>query len=568
MYGAPALPPDFVSLPYANPDAPKGGAITLGNTGGFDSLNPFVRKGTVPWQLRFFTHESLMGRSQDEPFTLYGLLAESIEVPEARDWVRFTLREGARFSDGSPVTVEDVIWSFQTLGTEGHPRYHTLWSQIDRIEATGPRAVTIHFNTDNRELALIAGLRPILQKAQWEGRDFPNAPLGVIPIGTGPYMVSDFEAGRFVALTRNPDYWGKDLPLKRGHDNFDVIKIDFYGDGNVLLEGFKAGQIDAVREFNAQRWASQYDFPRAQNGAVVQTEIAHQKPSGMTGFAMNTRRPPFDDIRVRQALLHAFNFEYINDTLTGGAQPRITSYFSNSVLAYQPGPAPAEVAALLDGFDVRPEVLSGPDLPVGDGTVRNRRNLRTAARLLGEAGWQAGDDGTLRKDGTALAFDILLPKGDTQSQAIADIYIGALSRLGIAARVESVDDAQYLARTGAFDFDMTYYRRAASLSPGSEQRFYWGSDAATQAGARNLPGAADPAIDAMIDVMLSTTDAAEFNAAARALDRLITAGVYVIPFWQFTAGRIAHVAQMRHPEVIPIYGDGPSWMPGLWWWED
>ncbi|MEL7098643.1 MAG: extracellular solute-binding protein [Pseudomonadota bacterium] len=568
MYGEPALPPDFVSLPYANPNAPKGGSITLGNTGGFDSLNPFIRKGSVPWQLRFFTHESLMGRSQDEPFTLYGLLAESIEVPPGREWVRFTLRSEARFSDGAPVTVEDVIWSFETLGTQGHSRYLGLWSQIDRIEASGPRSVTIHFNTQNRELALIAGLRPILQKAQWAGKDFAAGRIEDIPIGTGPYTVTSYEAGRFVQLTRNPDYWAADLPLKRGHANFDGIRIDFYGSASVLLEGFKAGQIDAVREFNAERWATQYDFPRVAEGKVVKSEIPHQKPSGMTGFVMNTRKPPFDDIAVRRALLHAFNFEYINDTLTGGAQPRITSYFSNSVLAFKPGPAPAEVAALLDGFTLQPDTLSGPELPVSDGTQRNRRNLRTAARLLAEAGWKAGDDGLLRKDGQPFAFDILLRTGDTQSQAIADIYTGALQRLGITVRVQTVDDAQFLARTGSFDFDMTYYRRAASLSPGSEQRFYWGSEAAAQEGSRNLSGAADPAIDAMINAMLTSTDPNAFNAAARALDRLIVAGVYVIPFWQFTAGRIAHVSQMKRPEATPIYGDGPTWMPGLWWWED
>ncbi|MEO0391172.1 MAG: extracellular solute-binding protein [Pseudomonadota bacterium] len=569
MYGDPALPPDFVSLPYVNPNAPKGGRITLGNTGGFDSLNPFVRKGTVPWQLRFFTHQSLMGRSQDEPFSLYGLLAESIETAPDRSWVEFTLRPEGRFSDGSPVTVQDVIWSFETLGTQGHPRYLSLWNQITGIEATGPRTVRITFQPGNRELALIAGLRPILSKAQWEGRDFANAPLDAIPMGTGPYTVTDYEAGRQVTLTRVSDWWAADLPLMRGMHNFDEIRIDFYGDGNVLFEAFKAGDIDAVREFNAQDWDSQYAFARVQQGEVIKSLVPHEKPSGMTGFAMNTRRQLFADIRVRQALLQAFNFEYVNDTLTGGAQPRITSYFSGSGLAFAPGPAQGAVAEYLAAFPNTQVAAAGPTLPVSDGTERNRRNVRAALRLLADAGWQADASGVMRNaDGAALAFDILLPKGDTETQAIADIYIGALRRLGIDATVETVDDAQYLARTAAFDFDMTWYRRAASLSPGSEQRFYWGSDAATQPGSRNLPGIADPAIDAMITAMLNASGTADFTAAARALDRLIMAGSYFIPFWSYTEGRIAHVRQMQRPDKVPLYGDSPTYMPGLWWWQD
>lgn len=568
MYGEPALPQDFVSLPYVNPDAPKGGRIVLGNTGAFDSLNPYVRKGSVPWQLRFFTHEALMGRSQDEPFTLYGLLAESVAVSEDRTRVAFTLRPEARFSDGSPVTVEDVIWSYETLGTEGHLRYAGLWKQITEIKATGPRTVEIRFEPGNRELALIAGMRPILKKAQWEGVDFASAPLDAVPIGSGAYVVSDYEAGRFVTLTRDPDYWGANVPVARGMHNFDEIRIDFYGDGTVLQEGFKVGDVSAVREFNAERWATQYDFPRAQAGAVIKSEIQHQKPSGMTGFAMNTRRAPFDDPRVRDAMIHAFNFEYINDTLTGGAQPRITSYFSNSVLAMKPGPADAAVTALLAPFDLPQNTLEGYTLPTSDGTQRNRANLRIATDLLRQAGMTLDQDQLILPDGSPFAFNILLSSGDRESIAIADIYTGALARLGIKASVETVDNAQLNERITGFDFDMTYFRRAVSLSPGNEQRFYWGAASAEAEGSRNLPGIQDPAVDAMIDAMLSAEGAAEFNAATRALDRVLTAGRYVIPFWQFTAGRIAHVTEMKRPEIVPIYGDGPSYMPHVWWWED
>lgn len=567
MYGTPALPQDFVSLPYANPDAPKGGAIVLGNTGGFDSLNPFVRKGTAPWQLAFFTHETLMGRSWDEPFALYGLLAESIDVAEDRSWVEFTLRPEARFADGTPVTPEDVIFSYDLLGSEGHPRYHGLRAQIEALEQTGPRSVRMTFNTENRELALLAGMRPILSKAQWDGRDFANAPLADIPMGSGPYTVTDYQAGRQVTLTRNADYWGKDVPIRQGTHNIDQIKLDFYGDANVLFEGFKAGEISAIREFNAETWATQYDFPAVQRGAVVKSTFEHQKPSGMTGFVMNTRRAPFDDIRVREALIAAFNFEYINETLTGGAQPRITSYFSNSPLAMEPGPANAEVAEMLAPFkDILPEgTIQGYALPVSDGSARNRAGIRAAMQALEDAGFTA-QDGTMRNNaGKPLSFAILLSKGSTENMAIAELYIQALKRLGIEATVDAVDDAQFVARNNEFDFDMAIFRRALSLSPGNEQRYYWGSEAADQPGSRNLMGVKSPAIDALIDRMVGAKSTQEFTTATRALDRVLTAGRYVIPFWQFTQDRIAHIAALKYPDHVPLYGDGPNYMPEVWW---
>ncbi len=567
MYGSPALPQDFVSLPYANPDAPKGGAIVLGNTGGFDSLNPFVRKGTSPWQLPFFTHETLMGRSWDEPFSLYGLLAESIEVAEDRSWVEFTLRPEARFADGTPVTPEDVIFSYDLLGAEGHPRYHGLRAQIESMTQTGPRRVRMAFNTENRELALLAGMRPILSKAQWEGRDFANAPLADIPLGSGPYTVTDYQAGRQVTLTRNPDYWGKDVPFRRGTHNIDQIKLDFYGDANVLFEAFKAGEISAIREFNAETWTTQYDFPAVQRGDVVKSTFSHNKPSGMTGFVMNTRRPPFDDIGVRDAMIEAFNFEFINETLTGGAQPRITSYFSNSPLAMADGPATGRVAELLAPFkDSLPAgALEGYALPVSDGSARNRSGIRAAMQALEAAGFSA-QDGTMRDSaGTPLAFSILMSKGSTENMAIAELYIQALKRLGIDVTVDAVDDAQFVARSADFDFDMAVFRRALSLSPGNEQRYYWGSEAADQPGSRNMMGAKSQAIDAMIDTMVSATSTQDFTAATQALDRALTAGRYVVPFWQFTQDRIAHIAEMKYPDHVPLYGDGPNYMPEVWW---
>ena len=573
MYGTPALPPDFVSLPYANPEAPKGGRVITGNVGGFDSLNPFTVRGTPPWQLRHLAYESLMGRSWDEPFTLYGLLAESVETSPERDWVEFTLREEARFSDGSPVTVEDVIWSYETLGTEGHGRYRGFWRNVERIEATGPRTVRLTFAVEDRELALIAGLRPILKKAQWEGKDFANARLNDIPVGTAPYVVESFETERNVVLRRNPDYWGRDLPLRQGVANFDEIRIEIYGSDTVMKEAFKGGALSYVREFNADRWETQYDFPAVQRGDIVLSEIPHGRPSGMTGFVINTRRAPLDDWRVREALLLAFNFEFINDTLTGGRQPRITSYFSGSELSMQPGPASGRVQALLEPFsaELPPGALEGYDMPRSDGTQRNRANLLAAADLLAEAGWRVQDGVLKNAEGEALRLNVLLRQDALIAQAntMIDIYESALARLGIALDVDQTDIAQFTEREAAFDFDITFMRRSLSLSPGNEQRLYWGSETAEQPGSRNLMGMQSAAVDAMIDAMLTAEDREDFVAATRALDRVLTAGRYVIPIHSFAEGRVAHVKQLRYPsDALPLYGDGIHFLPEVWWWEE
>ena len=568
MYGDPALPPDFVSLPYANPEAPKGGKIVFGNTGGFDSLNPFVSKGTSPWQMRFWSYESLMGRSWDEPFTLYGLLAESIETPPDRSWVEFTLRPEARFSDGSPVTVEDVIWSYEILGEEGHLRYQGFADQVESMEQTGPRSLRITFNREDRELALIAGMRPILKKAQWEGKDFANAPLSEIPIGTGPYVVSDYQAGRQVRLERNPDYWGKDVPFRRGTMNFDKMDIEFFGDGAVLFEAFKAGTLTVEREYNAEKWNSQYDFPAIQRGDVIKTEIRHGRPTGMTGFVMNTRRPPLDDWRVREALLLAFNFEFINDTMTGGEQARIHSYFDNSELGMRSGPAERRVRAILMPYadSLLPGALEGYDMPVSDGTARNRSNLRKAAALLQEAGWGVENGRRVNTDGQPLHFTVLLRQGDTQNSSIMDLYVRALERLGISVRVDLVDNAQYTARESEQDFDITSFRRDLSLSPGNEQRLYWGSGTADRPGTRNLMGVESPALDAAIDAMLVSETREDFISAARALDRILTSGRYVIPLWQYDVDRIAHAKELKFPDYTPVYGDRPGFLPEVWWY--
>lgn len=570
MYGDPALPPDFVALPYVNPEAPKGGRITFGEAGGFDSMNPWIVKGRAPAGLTAMTVETLMGRSIDEPFTLYGLLAESVETDSARSYVQFTLREGARFSDGSPVTVDDVLWSVEVLGTQGAPRYAAAWKAVAKAEAVGDRSVRFTFSEANRELPLLLGLRPILKKAQWEGRDFAASSLEV-PIGSGPYRVAAFEAGRFITYEKRDDWWGADLPFNRGQHNFAEVRFDYFGDSSVVFEAFKGGAISSYRETNPARWASSYRFPAAASGDVVLTTVPHGRPSGIEGLVMNTRRPIFADWRVREAMIQAFNFELANQVLTGGVQPRIASYFSNSEMGMAVGePATGAERALLEPFaeSLPPGTLDGYALPVSDGSEANRKGIRAATRLLAEAGW-AVQDGVLKDArGAAFTFDILLQNGQDEAIGYATIFVESLKRLGITARIATVDSAQYVERTNAYDFDMTHYIRALSLSPGTEQRLYWGRAGVDTPGTRNWMGMDSPAAEAAMDAMLAATGRDDFVAAVRALDRVLTAGRYVIPVWYSDVSRLAHRRELKFPERLPMYGDWPGWQPDVWWYQE
>ena len=564
MYGEPALPHDFVSLPYANPDAPKGGTIVFGETGSFNSLNPYILKGTAPAAIQSFVFETLMARNWDEPFGLYGLLAESIETGPDREWVEFALRPEAKFSDGSPVTVEDVIWSMQTLSEKGLPRYRNAWSKVVKIEQTGPRSVRFTFDGADSELPLIIGLRPILKKADWEGIDFAASSLRV-PVGSGPYTIGAFEPGRFISFQRDPDYWGRDLPVTRGLYNFDTIRTEYFVDAGVLFQAFTAGELSVYREASAANWQSQYGFPAVKSGAVVKAEIPHGRPSGMEGFVFNTRRPAFKDWRVRDALLHAFNFEFANRTLNGGVLPRRASYFANSALAMGDGPAEGRVRALLEPFaaELTPDALDAYALPASDGSERNRANMRVAAKELADAGWVV-KDGVLRDAaGKPFAFEILL--GSSQNEAVSTIFSDALRQLGIEARVKIVDQAQYNQRKNDYDYDMIVNPWSMSLSPGNEQTLYWGKAGVTQPGTRNYMGVDNPAIEAMIADMLATRDPAEFTAAVQALDRVLTTGRYVIPFWFNDKSFIAYKADLKYPERLPVYGDWIGWLPEVWW---
>ena len=569
MYGAPALPPDFVHLPHANPDAPKGGRIVFAEIGSFDSLNPFIRRGSAPWGVNLLTVESLMGRNYDEPFALYGVLAESIEVSDSRDRVTFTLRPEARFSDGSPVTVEDVMWSFRTMGEEGHARYRNAWTRVASMEQTGPRAITFTFTEADREMPLILGLRPVIQRAQFEGggRPFDESSLDPV-IGSGPYVVDRVEAGRAITFRRNPDHWARDLPFYRGQHNFDEVRYEYYADASVAFEAFKAGAISVWRETNAARWQDSYDFPAATQGRIRRVEIPHGRPSGMNGFVFNTRRAPFDDWRLREALILLFDFERINAVVNAGLEPRIQSYFGNSPLGMEPGPATGRVAELLAPFaaTLLPGALDGYALPRYDAPADTRRNLRAALRLLSEAGWEPGADGRLRNaDGQPFTFEILLRQGSAELLAVATTWSESLASAGIEARITTVDPAQYVERTNAYDFDVTHFLRFMSLSPGNEQRLYWGRAGVSEPGSRNWAGVDDPAVEAMIATLLETDDPETFTAAARALDRVLMAGRYAVPLWYGARARLALAEELHFPERLPLYGDWTGFMPEVWW---
>lgn len=564
MYEEPALPQDFVSLPYANPDAPQGGEIVFGEPGGFDSLNPFILKGRAPWGVGTHVFETLLGRNWDEPFGLYGLLAESVETGPARDWVTFTLREAARFSDGSPVTVEDVIWSMETLSEKGLPKYSTAWEKVERVEQTGPRSLRIDFNAPDRELPLIIGLRPILKAADWEGTDFAQSSLRV-PIGSGPYIVGGFEPNRSIDFDRDPDYWGRDLAFNRGLHNFDRIRYEYFVDAGVLFQAFTGGELSVYRELNPARWVGSYDFAAATSGEIVKAEIPHGRPSGVEGFIFNTRRAVFADWRVRDALLHAFNFEFANRTLNDGIYPRAASFFSNSALAMGEGPAEGRVRALLEPHAeaLLPDAFDTYTLPASDGSERNRANMRKATAQLEAAGWKVEDGQRRNADGAPLSFEILLTSG--KGEAVSNIFADALRQLGIGIEVTTVDQAQYVARRSVYDYDMILDAWNLSLSPGNEQTLYWGAGGVSQAGTRNYMGVDSPAVEAMIAAMLETEDREEYVAAVRALDRVLTTGRYVIPLWYSDVSRLAHKATLRHPETLPIYGDWIGWLPEVWW---
>lgn len=556
MHGNLKYPPGFAHFAYVNPQAPKGGEARQATVGTFDSFNAFIIKGN-PAAGVGQVYDTLLATAADEPFSEYGLLAESVEVPADRAWVAFTLRATARWHDGKPVTVEDVIWSFNTLRAKGQPFFRAYYAGVVAVERTAARTVKFTFAPgDNRELPLILGQFPIFPQHYWQSREFDKTSLEP-PLGSGPYKIDTFEAGRFVSYRRVADYWGKDLPVNRGRFNFDVIRIDYYRDSTVALEAFKAGEYDIRPEESAKSWATAYDFPAVAAGAVQKREFPHSRPAGMQAFAFNTRRPIFRDRRVRQALGYLFDFEWSNRTLFYGQYTRLRSYFDNSELAANGVPGADEIA-VLKPFEGRvpPEVLTQAyQPPATDGSGNLRENMRSAVELLRSAGWVV--DAKTRKlthaeSGRVLAFEILL--NTPQFERIALPFAKNLERLGVDAAVRTVDTAQYQRRIDEFDFDMVVANWPQSLSPGNEQRDFWTTAFADKPGSRNLIGIKDPVIDALVEQAIAAPDREALVSRVHALDRVLQWGFWVIPQWYLPFDRIAYWDRFGRPSVVPAQG--------------
>jgi peptide/nickel transport system substrate-binding protein len=563
MHGAPNLPADFTHMPYANPDAPKGGRLVQGLLGTFDSLNPLIVKGLAVQQIRGFVIESLMTRGNDEAFTLYGLLAKSVETDDARSYVTFHLDPRARFSDGKPVTAEDVLFSWTLLRDKGRPNHRQYYSKVTKAEALDPLTVRFDLGAANdRELPLILGLMPILPRHGVNAATFEETSMSP-PIGSGPYRVSAVKPGASVTLTRNPDYWGRDLPANRGLWNFDEIRLDFYREANGQFEAFKRGLYDFRVENEPLRWHDGYDFPAARNGEVIRDVIKPGVPQPAEFLVFNTRRAMFADLRVRRALTLLFDFEWINRSYFFGLYGRTASYFAGSELSAYGRAADERERELLKPFasQIPADILEGAfRLPVSDGSGRDRTTLRSALGLFSEAGYDL--DGTIlrqRSTKTPLTFEILVTTRDQERIALA--YIRDLKRAGIEASVRAVDAVQFDQRRLSFDFDMIPSRWDQSLSPGNEQSFYWGSEAADIQGTRNYMGVKSPAIDALIAAMLEARERSAFVSAVRALDRTLMAGFYAIPVFNVQEQWIARWNLIQRPSTTGLTG----YLPETWW---
>lgn len=578
MHGAPALPEGFTAARYVNPDAPKGGRLVEGVLGSFDSLNPFIVKGLVAQGIRSpfvvnsniingYVVESLMARGYDEPFTLYGLLARTVETDDARSYVTFRLDPAARFSDGTPVTARDVLFSWQLLRDHGRPNQRLYYGKVAHAEIMDER--TIRFDlagSNDRELPLILGLMSVLPEHAIKPETFEDTALAPL-IGSGPYVVGKVEAGKSVTLVRNPDYWGRALPINRGLWNFDEIRFDYYRDANAYHEAFKRGLFDVRTETDPGRWQTAYDFPALREGRVAKESFSSGLPKTSSFYVFNTRRPIFADVRVREAISLLFDFEWINHNLFFELYQRSGSYFEGSELSARGKSASAAERALLAPFAgaVRPDVIEGTWAPpVTDGTGRDRGTLRRALDLLTAAGYELrGGELVGAKSGTPFSFEIMVAiRNDTQDeQRLALMFASNLKRAGITARVRLVDAVQFETRRIAFDFDMIQNRWDESLSPGNEQAFYWSSAAADQNGSRNYMGVKSAAIDAMIAALIKARSRDEVVTAVRTLDRLLISGSFAVPLFHHGDEWVAYWKRIRHPAVTSESG----FLLETWW---
>ncbi len=570
LHGTPKYGPDFTHLDYVNPDAPKGGTLKLGTVGSFDSLNPLIVKGTPAAGMNFirsgFVYQSLMQNSWDEPFTLYGILAESIEVGPERDWVAFTLRPEAKWSDGKPVTAQDVVWTFNTILEKGQPFFKAYYGDVESVVAESERRVKFTFRVKgNAELPLIVAEMVVLPKHFWDGKEFDKSSLEP-PLGSGPYKVGKVDSGRSIEYVRDPNWWGKDLPFFKGFYNFDTIRYDYYRDSNVALEAFLSGEFDVQLENTAKLWETAYDVPAVADGRLIKEEIENSRPAGMQGFVYNIRRDLFKDVAVREALNYAFDFEWSNKQFAFGDYVRTDSYYENSELASSGLPEGEELALLERLKAAHPNAIPEEVFtdvyknPVTDGSGSNRESLRIATKILDEAGWVLGADGVRAKNGVRLEFEIL--DANPQFERWVLPFVKNLQRIGVKANFRVVDSAQYQNRMNAFDFDMTVGAFGQSDSPGNEQRDFWGSEKAAMEGSRNYIGIQNPAIDQIIEELIQADSRESLVTHVRALDRILLQGHYVIPMWHYNKWRIARWAKIQRPDTLsgisPLISD-------TWW---
>ena len=561
MHGEPKYPDSFQYVDYANPDAPKGGKIILSSTGSYDSFNPFILKGTAAAGIGNL-YETLTTGSSDEAFTEYGLIAKTIEWPDDRSWVAFTIREEAVWHDGKKISPEDVIWTFNTLMEKGHPFYKYYYGDVVEVIQENDNKVRFNFKGNtNLELPLIVGQLPVLPKHYWTNKNFEETSMD-IPIGSGPYKIKNFDAGRTITYELDSDYWGKNIPIKKGTENFGVIQYEYYKDRSIEREAFKSGDIDLFSENTSKDWATNYDTPAVQNGLIKKELIEHQNPQGMQGFAFNTRKEIFEDKRVREALSYAFDFEWTNKNLFYNAYKRTNSFFENSELASSGVPLGGELDLLNDYRELLPQKLFQEEYnpPKTDGSGFMRKELQEATKLLQDAGWELQEGKLInKKSGSKFEFELLLVS--PAFERIVLPFKDNLAKLGIDVSVRTIDSAQYQNRLDGFDFDMIVSTFSQSLSPGNEQRNFWGSDAAKTNGSRNIIGISNEVIDSLIEKVISAKDREDLIMTTRALDRVLLWNHYVIPQWHISAYRTLYWDIFDKPSVRPKYSLGTN----TWW---
>ncbi|MCB1721785.1 MAG: ABC transporter substrate-binding protein [Rhodospirillales bacterium] len=534
MHGQPKYDANATHLDYANADAPKGGKIKIAAIGTFDTLNPYSIKGKAAMGLNL-AYDQLMARVWDEPFTMYPLIAERIEIPEDRSSITVHINPKARFHDGSPITADDVIFSFETLKEQGRPNMRQIYGLVDQVVRRDPLTVYFHFGEGyDRETVMILTLMPVLSKAYWQDRTFDQTTLES-PLLNGPYRIKDFDAGRYITYERVPNYWAADLLTNVGHHNFDEITYEYYRDDSVSFEAFASGQTDLRRESDLRKWSDAYDFPAITNGEIIKEALPHNRPEKTRGFIFNTRRPLFDDIRVREALTLLFDRYQLNKTLFNHEKKFITSYFPNS-----------EFEALT--FVTAPETVP----------IDMRAQMRSASKLLKESGWSV-ENGKQTKNGETLSFEVLLQH--PEDEKIALHFQQNLKRLGIEIQIRVADSAGFIRRLQAYDYDIVLHHWQSSLSPGTEQMLYWGCEAAGQQGRFNYAGICDPEIDRLAAQVAQTASRGELVETMRALDAKLLAGHYIIPLFYIGKDFVAYKTTIKRPEITPLYG----MVTETWW---